>query len=144
MISHYSDITWVPCHFNHQQLNCSFNRLFRRKQPINIKTLHCCPFVSSICQPAMDSLIKASHVESTSMSWYLHDEWPGDHFKNTYELLNLIALKFSPVTKIQIFQCMAKIFCVEFQRDPLKFHTKYVTQTLKDMIVIQHWNFKSS
>ena len=37
-------------------------------------------------------------------------------FKNTYELLNLRALNFSAVNKIYIFQCMGKIFCVEFQR----------------------------
>ena len=41
------------------------------------------------------------------------------HFKNTYELLNVRALKFSTVNKINIFQCMGKIFCVEFQRYPL-------------------------
>ena len=68
----------------------------------------------------------------------------GGRFKNTYELLNLRALKISPVNKIHIFQCMSKIFCVEFQRYPLKFHTKYLTHTLKDTIFIQHWNFKSS
>ena len=62
---------------------------------------------------------------------------PGGRFKNTYELLNLRALKFSYVNKIHIFQCMGKIFCVEFQRYPLKFHTKYLTHTLKDMIFIQ-------
>ena len=59
-------------------------------------------------------------------------------FKNTYELLNLRALKFSPVNKIRIFQCMGMIFCVEFQRYPLKFHTKYLTHTLKDVTFIQH------
>ena len=69
---------------------------------------------------------------------------PGGRFKKTYELLNLRALKISPVDKIHIFQCMSKIFCVEFQRYPLKFHTKYLTHTLKDTIFIQHWNFKSS
>ena len=58
-------------------------------------------------------------------------------FKNTYELLNLRALKFSYVNKIHIFQCMGKIFCVEFQRYPLKFHTKYLTHTSKDMIFMQ-------
>ena len=68
----------------------------------------------------------------------------GGHFKNTYELLNLRALKFPHVNKIYIFQCMGKIFCVEFQRYPLKFHTKYLTHTLKWIIFIQHWNFKSS
>ena len=40
----------------------------------------------------------------------------GGHFKNIYELLNLRALKFSPVNKIHIFQYMGKLFCVEFQR----------------------------
>ena len=33
----------------------------------------------------------------------------GGRFKNTYELLNLRALKYSPVNKIHIFQCM--VFC---------------------------------
>ena len=63
---------------------------------------------------------------------------PGGCFKNTYELLKLKALKFLPVNKIYISQCMGKIFCVEFQRYPLKFHTKHLTYTLKDMIFIQH------
>ena len=76
------------------------------------------------------------------MSWQ-HQE-PGGRFKNAYELLTLRALKFSYVNKIHIFQCMGKIFCVEFQRYPLKFHTKYLTHTLKDMIFMQFWNFKSS
>ena len=69
---------------------------------------------------------------------------PGRHFKNTYELLNLRALKISMSYKNHIFQCMGQIFCVEFQRYPLKFHTKYLTHTLKDIIFIQHQNFKSS
>ena len=46
--------------------------------------------------------------------------------------------------KLHIFQCMGKIFCVEFQRAPLKFHTKYFTHTLKDMIFLQCWKFTSS
>ena len=36
-------------------------------------------------------------------------------FKNMYELLNLRALKISMLYKNHIFQCMGKIFCVEFQ-----------------------------
>ena len=32
--------------------------------------------------------------------------------KNTYELLNLRTLKYLPVNKIYIFQCIGKIFCV--------------------------------
>ena len=69
---------------------------------------------------------------------------PVGHFKNTYELFNLRATKFSFVNKIYIFQCMGKIFCVEFQRVPLKFHTNYLTHALKDRIFIQSLNFKSS
>ena len=82
----------------------------------------------------LDSVIMGPHCINSS----------GGRFKNTYELLNLRALKFSYVNKIHIFQCMGKIFCVEFQRYPLKFHTKYLTHTLKDMIFMQFWNFKSS
>ena len=69
---------------------------------------------------------------------------PGGRFKNTYELLNLRALKISKLHKNHIFQCMGKIFCVEFQRVPLKFHTKYLTHTLKDVDFINIWKFKSS
>ena len=58
---------------------------------------------------------------------------PGGRFKNEYELLNLRALEISMLYKNHIFQCMGKIFCVEFQRVPLKFHTKYPTHTLKDV-----------
>ena len=57
---------------------------------------------------------------------------PGGRFNNAYELLNLRALKISMLYKSHIFQCMGKIFWVEFQRVPLKFHTKYLTHTLKD------------
>ena len=49
---------------------------------------------------------------------YMH-QWTGGRFKKAYELLNLRALKFSPLNKIHIFECMGKIFCVEFQRYPL-------------------------
>ena len=65
------------------------------------------------------------------------------HFKNTYELLNPRALKISALYKYCIFQCMGKIFCVEFQRSPLKFHIKYLTHALKDVHFIHRWKFKS-
>ena len=60
---------------------------------------------------------------------------PGGRFKNTCELLNLRALTFLPVNKIYISQCMSKVFCVELQRWTLKFHTKYLRHTMKDMIL---------
>ena len=68
----------------------------------------------------------------------------GGRFKNAYELLNLRALKISMLYKNHISQCMDKIFCVEFQRVPLKFHTKYLIHTLKDADFIHRWRFKSS
>ena len=76
-----------------------------------------------------------------SLGMHVDKTW--GRFKNTYELLKLRALKVLPVNKIYIFQCMGKIFCVEFQRYPFKFLTKNLTHILKDMIFIQHWNFKS-
>ena len=42
--------------------------------------------------------------------------------------------------EINIFQCIVKFFCVEFQN--LKFNTKYFTHTLKDTIYIYCWKFK--
>ena len=38
---------------------------------------------------------------------------------------------------------MGKIFWVEFQMYPLKFHTKYLTHTLKDVLFIEKWKFES-
>ena len=63
-------------------------------------------------------------------------------FQNTLELLNLKALEISTVYKNCIIQCMGKIFCVEFQRYPLKFHTKYFTNRLEDIDFIHMWKFK--
>ena len=68
----------------------------------------------------------------------------GGRFKNAYELLNLRALTISMLYKNHIFQCMGKIFCVEFQRVPLKFHTKYLTHTMKNVNFIRRWKLKSS
>ena len=59
--------------------------------------------------------------------------WGGGLVKNAYRFVNMRALKFSKLYKNRIFQCMGKIFGVEFQRGLLKFHTKYLTNTLKDV-----------
>ena len=99
------------------------------------KTVKACHFGQKLI-----SHLKFSFCAYTRQSFSI-ERGQGGRFKKTYELLNLRALKISPVNKIQIFQCMGKIFCVEFQRYPLKFHTKYLTHTLKDTIFIQHWNF---
>ena len=56
-------------------------------------------------------------------------------FQKASELLNLRTLKNSTLDKICIFQCMGEIFCVEFQRYPSKFHTKYLTRRLKGCIL---------
>ena len=68
----------------------------------------------------------------------------GYMFKNAYQLSNLRALEIWILHRNSIFQYMGKIFCVEFQRYPLKFHTKYFTHTLKDVHFILRWKFKSS
>ena len=79
-------------------------------------------------------------TELKPTTWWTHKELGGGGFKNTCELLNPRALKISMLYKI----CMDKIFCVEFQRSPLKFHTKYLTHALKDVHFIHRWKFKSS
>ena len=76
--------------------------------------------------------------------WIRLSDRSGGRFKNAYELLNLRALKNSMLCKNHIFQRMGKIFCVEFQRVPLKFHTKYLTHTLKEVDFIHRRKLKSS
>ena len=95
---------------------------------------HCCP-LRHCC---------ALRVKWPWRIWLDSTSSGGGRFKNTYELLNLRALKFSLVNKIHIFQCMGKMLYVEFQRYPLKFHTKYLTHTLKDMIFLRVLRFTSS
>ena len=61
------------------------------------------------------------YMESLSHNELTH--WGlGAFQKHLYELLNPRALKISMSYKNRIFQCKDKIFCVEFQRFPLKFH----------------------
>ena len=43
-------------------------------------------------------------------------------FQKVYKFVNVKALKFSALNENHLFQCMGKIFCVEFQRFPLKLH----------------------
>ena len=129
--------------------NTSHHMHYGLTWPVGISTSFQTPLTVSLHTPAAGNLptIRAvqrdcERVYECSQCW----EWtrPGGRFKNAYELLNLRALQISMLYKNRIFQCMSKIFCVEFQRVPLKFHTKYLTHTLKDVNFIHRWNFKSS
>ena len=128
--NHYNDVTWALWHLKSLAIWLS-HYLFR----ITSKKISKLGITGPLWGESIGGDMKT--VDS-------RHKGPGGRFKNTYELLNLRALKFSYVKKIHIFQCMGKIFCVEFQRYPLKFHTKYLTHTLKDMIFMRFWNFKSS
>ena len=64
-------------------------------------------------------------------------------FKNTYELANLGAHTLLLGNKLHIFQCVGKIFWVEFQREPLTFPANYLTHTLKETISIQYRKFRT-
>ena len=75
-------------------------------------------------------LLRRLHFQSEHFKFWCNFEFDRNiisgtgawgRFKKVYELLNLGALKFST---LYIFQCMGKIFCVEFRRVPLEFHTK--------------------
>ena len=73
---------------------------------------------------------------SVSETW----RWWGRGWFKKHELLNLRALKFLRVNEMHIFQCMGKIFCVEFQRAP---------HTLKDTFlcnieILRAFRFKNS
>ena len=57
-----------------------------------------------------------------------NDYWYPGAFQK-HELVILGARKFSFINiNYTFFQCMDKISCAEFQRKPLKFHTKYLTR----------------
>ena len=120
------------------------------KNCVNVDSRFISPYMAHHIAIWQQSMYSNKAVSSWPIHWKYHLPSHKEHtmyrgrFKNTYELLNQRALKFSYVNKIHIFPCMGKIFCVEFQRYPLKFHTKYLTHTLKDMIFMQFWNFKSS
>ena len=60
------------------------------------------------------------------------------HLTNAYELLNLRDFKISMLNKNYIFQCMGKIFCVEFQRVPFKFRTKCRLREVSRTFAIRH------
>ena len=118
-------IVWLPCLYGLYGLQC----LLSPERPLNLIThslasvllsLHYCIWHCGIFDPG----VKIFHT-STRLYWTLLWWGPGGHFKNTYELLNLRALKISMLYKNHIFQCMGKIFCVEFRKVPLKFRTKY-------------------
>ena len=64
--------------------------------------------------------------------WISFKKAKGAFQKHLWALKNLRALQFSPVNEIQIFLCMGKIFCVEFQRVPFYY------------IFMKRWNVKSS
>ena len=52
-------------------------------------------------------------------------------------------LKFSPVNKIYILQCMGKLFCVE-SKVPFEIPHKISYLYIARYVFMQHWNFKSS
>ena len=71
------------------------------------------------------SLLLQACVQTIHFCWgNYRDLCCGDHFKDVPKLLKLTALKTS-LYITPIFQCLCNIFCVGFQRYPLKFHRQY-------------------
>ena len=64
----------------------------------------------------------------------------GGRLKNM-SVLNLRAIRFSTLYEI-IFQCMGKIFCVNFQSELVKFHTKYLSHAWKIQFLVIEILFK--
>ena len=88
---------------------------------------------TSICYVHLDkcSLTRVCVVLHSFVTLCQHSsgQWSGDGFRKTQEGLNLRALKCSSVNEVYIFQYMCKIFW----RLSFKFHTKYLTVTLKNI-----------
>ena len=58
--------------------------------------------------------------------------WAWGSFKKYWQFLRS---KSSHLCEINIFQHMGKIFCEEFPRVPLKFHTIYLAHALTEMVI---------
>ena len=96
---------------------------------------HCTGYIQQSWKTTKATSNKSHFTDVVKMSFHLNltVQGPGGHFKNIYKLVNLRALKFLMIMiKNRLFQCVGKMFCVEFQRFPLKFHIKCLTHTLKD------------
>ena len=140
---------WAPWHFR-----CCHCIEKSTTNGVNLCCFFVCLFVfffqnieQIIIEFGMSSQLSYDKSESGSGSWKgwpSYQTWIRGAFQNTFELLNLRALKISMLYNNWIFQCMGKIFCVEFERVPLKFHTKYLTHTFKDVHFIHGGKFNSS
>ena len=127
---------------NHQSCDCLLNRLFKARIKENIKApchwplcwgIHRWPVNSPHKWPVIWKMFSFDDVIiQETISWTNVSQGLRGAFQK-----HLWALKFSPVNKIHIFECMGMIFCVEFQRYPLKFHTQYLSHTLKDMTTLK-------
>ena len=62
---------------------------------------------------------------------------------SSHELLNLRALKFLTLYKNLHLSMYGQDIWVEFQREPLELHSKYLTHTLQMMILYNVEKFKS-
>ena len=71
------------------------------------------PAITQMClhsgQPVRH-ISKQCEWRAEGSSNQLRSDLSGGPFKNTFELLNLRAIKFTHVNKIHLFQCMGKIF----------------------------------
>ena len=68
---------------------------------------------------------------------------PGRHFKNTYKLLKLRALEILMSYWYHIFQCMGKIFCVEYKGTLWNSTQNIIHIYWKMCILFRGENFKS-
>ena len=72
------------------------------------------------CRSVKQEAVSLGSVFSSLFSCPFTDSemiiWSGGHIENTFKLVNLGALNFSLLDKLQISLYMDKIFCLEFQR----------------------------
>ena len=116
---------------NHRRLGCLLNRLFRCRSKKTSKLR-----VTGLC--GGNQLVtggfpsqRASNAENVSIWWRHHVMTiVSDYFQN----------ERSPLYEMNFHcSCRHKIFCEKFHTVLMKFHTKYLAHTLKDMnFVSQH------
>ena len=118
----------------HQPPHCLLNRLFRHRWNKKSKAR-----VTGFCEgnsPVTSEFTaqRASNEENVSIWLRHHFVW--------------CSLVLATSTQFVWIPCICRWNEMQWLdlniRYPLKFHTKYLTHTLKDMTFIRHWNCKSS
>ena len=122
---------------------------------LSLEHLQLCAYYGTKCNRKLLLFLLCVHMVWSYRTEVLSKNLLAVHFVLAFEYIHLHgswgrfsqslkALKIPTLYKNCIFQYMGRIFCVKFQRYPLKFHTKYLNHASKDVQFIRRGKFTSS